>query len=305
MDENTTVQTEAEELADETSAAFDAGWDDSDEPEIPDDGLDAEVDESDEPETDSESEEAEADADQQEAEDDEGGEADTDSEGEESGDEGQPDQGESFTLKHLGEEKAVSRDEVVQLAQKGMDYDRIREKWDGVKDNLPMYQMEHAFLQELAESRGGDILGLIDETRTRTILARAEARGEEISPAEAATQAVKLRMDYSAGAQDAEAAQQERSQREIDRFLKEYPNVRAEDIPPELWEKVKENDGDLVGTYRMYENQKLKEEIKNLKKELAGNTQQKKNKARSTGSTKSVGTSAGRDAFDEGWDSDY
>ena len=50
---------------------------------------------------------------------------------------------------------------------------------------------------------------------------------------------------------------------------------------------------------------KLKEELKALKKDLEGTKQQKKNKTRSTGSTKSVGSSAGRDAFDEGWDSAY
>ena len=33
-----------------------------------------------------------------------------------------------FTLKHLDEVKVVGRDEVVSLAQKGMDYDRIRGK---------------------------------------------------------------------------------------------------------------------------------------------------------------------------------
>lgn len=40
------------------------------------------------------------------------------------------DVGESFTLKHLDEVKNVSRDEVVTLAQKGLDYDRIRTKLD-------------------------------------------------------------------------------------------------------------------------------------------------------------------------------
>ena len=41
--------------------------------------------------------------------------------------------------KDLGEfeEKTVSRDEVVSLAQKGLDYDRIRERWDAVKDDVP------------------------------------------------------------------------------------------------------------------------------------------------------------------------
>lgn len=42
-----------------------------------------------------------------------------------------------FELKHLGEIKKVTRDEVIALAQKGMDYDRIRGRLDelsGEKD---------------------------------------------------------------------------------------------------------------------------------------------------------------------------
>lgn len=38
--------------------------------------------------------------------------------------------GETFKLKHLGEELEVTRDEVITLAQKGRDYDRIRQRLD-------------------------------------------------------------------------------------------------------------------------------------------------------------------------------
>ncbi len=38
----------------------------------------------------------------------------------------------SFTLKHLGAVRNVGRDEVITLAQKGLDYDRIRGKYDAV-----------------------------------------------------------------------------------------------------------------------------------------------------------------------------
>lgn len=312
MDENTTVQNETEELAAETLAAFDEGWDDKDEPAVYDDGQDEGEDETEEPETDSESEETEADADQQEADGNEGGDADKAPEGEGKGDEGSSDQGE-FVLKHLGEEKAVSRDEVVALAQKGMDYDRIREKWDGVKDDIQRLRMYENFLGNLAKARGesgdtiADIEALIDETNIRTLMARAEARGEELTPAAAAAQAVKMRTEFApiGAATDPEEARQEKSQREVARFLESYPDVKAEDIPKEVWEAMNENDGDLLGAYQRYENKQLKNELKNLKKELEDVKQQKKNKARSTGSTKSVGSSAGRDAFEEGWDAEY
>jgi len=305
MDENTTVLTDQEDMSAETLAAFNEGWDNFDEPMDFGDGQPSGDEELEEPETEEESEGTEADADQQEADGNEGGEADEGSEGESKGDEGSSDQGESFILKHLGEEKSVGRDEVVQLAQKGMDYDRIREKWDGIKDDVQRLRMYEGFLAELAEARGGDIESLIDETRTRTLLARAEAKGEELTPAAAAAQAVKMRTDFMPGTTgaDPEAARQEKGRQETERFLKAYPDVQATDIPKEVWEAVNENGGDLLGAYRDFENKKMKEDIKKLQKELDDVKQQKKNKARSTGSTKSAGSSAGRDAFDEGWDS--
>ena len=304
MDEETTVQYESEEVTDETSAAFDEGWEDADEPIVTDDGQD-EDDYEDEPDTESESEETEADADQQEAEGNEGGEAAEETETE--GDEGTPYP--DVPIKYLGNEEVISGKDIVEYVQKGRDYDRVREKWDGVKDDVQMWQMEHAFLSELAEARGGDIMGLIDETRTRTLLARAEAAGEELSPAAAAAQAVQARLSFMpAGEQspvDAEEARQQQVREDIERFRGDYPDVKMEDIPQEVWQEVDKNGGDLLGCYRRFENRQLKDELKNLKKELEDVKQQKKNKARSTGSMKSTGSSAGRDAFDEGWDAAY
>lgn len=47
-------------------------------------------------------------------------------------------QGELFVLKHLGEEKQVTLPEMQVLAQKGLDYDRIREKYDGSKEVMTL-----------------------------------------------------------------------------------------------------------------------------------------------------------------------
>lgn len=44
---------------------------------------------------------------------------------------------ERFTLKHLGQEQSVSRQELLTLAQKGMDYDRIRGKLDAARSAPP------------------------------------------------------------------------------------------------------------------------------------------------------------------------
>jgi hypothetical protein len=301
--EETTVlneQTEDAGTPDALDAAFDLGFDD-------DGPIFGEETAKEEPET-QDSEGGEADADQQEADEPEGEEADSMPESESQGEEvSEPDRAETFTLRHLGEDREVQRDEVIALAQKGMDYDRIREKWDGVKDDVQRLRSYESFLKELADARGGDIESLIDETRTRTLIAKAEAEGRTLDPSAAAARAVRMRLSQSpsptqsANTQTAEA-EQDRANEMIDRFISVYGStVKAEDIPKEVWEEAAKTQ-DLVGAYRGFENRKLKDEVKKLKADLESAKQQTKNKQRSTGSTKSVGSSKTKDPFEEGWD---
>ena len=289
-------------------AAFDQGWDDG--PEIP--GTDAE-------ETAEESEGTEADADQQEAEGsdgeagaglsggkagqkkesagtDDGNDQETEAEGEA----GETDQPTDFVLKHLGEEKSVSRDEVISLAQKGLDYDRIREKWDAVKDDVQRLRMYEGFLKELAEARGGDVDSLIDETRTRALIAQAEAKGETLAPAAAAAQAVRMRTQGTVQEKGTPEQTQNRNSQMIDEFISVFGNVKAEEIPKEVWDEATST-GDMVRPYQRYLNNKLQEENRKLQAELKAAKQQQKNAARSAGSAKSDGAGASKDPFDAGW----
>lgn len=273
-----TVQTETMDV----QAAFDSGWEGDDLPEVTEDGADEVA--ADQPET----EESATDET-------EGTESESETESE-----GEPETtGETFNLRYLGEERTVNRDEVIRLAQQGMDYQRIREKWDGVKDDLPKLRMYESFLKELAESRDGDIEGLIDETRTRTMIARAEAKGETLNPSAAAAAAVRARLQSMQGkAEDPKA----KSEDMINRFVAKYgTTVDAKDIPTEVWEEAGQT-GDLIGPYQRHLQGKTEEENKRLKKELQDLKQQLKNRERSTGSARTEGAAASRDPFDEGWD---
>lgn len=63
---------------------------------------------------------------------------------------------ESFTLRHLGETKSVGRDEVIALAQKGMDYDRIRGKLGDASRELEALRAGESFDPDPAERRRRD-----------------------------------------------------------------------------------------------------------------------------------------------------
>lgn len=222
---------------------------------------------------------------------------------------GEPDDGEPaqeakpeadhFELKHLDEVRTVGRDEVIALAQKGLDYDRIRGKLDESKRNEKTEADEKnaeivSLLSEIAKEQNIDVQDFLDHTRA-TILANKDNLEFDV-----ALQKIKL---------DNEKKQLEREKqklvpnpeqdatakrdRDISEFMHNFPGVAPETIPGEVWSDVS-NGLSLVAAYAKYENAKLKAE-------LAAKEQKAKNKARSTGSKKSVGNTI-TDEIDRYWD---
>lgn len=288
MDENREAQVEQEEEAlDEGLAdAFEDSWsedeglaDDDDEMLDGEEATDAQP----EPEA-GEDESAETEGDEEEA--------------------GEPEEkaeDQRFHLKHNGEETDVSLEEVIELAQKGMDYDRIKEDYGRIKaDSATMqrYREQEAFLKELAESGDEkmDIQTLMEVTRARMLMGRDpsltedEARRQVRESAKSAGSAEKKEE-----AKAAEPSPEERRQRMFADFLQAYPDVQADKIPKEVWDDAGRT-FDLVGAYQRHENRELRKEIDTLR-------QNNKNKERSTGSRRSVGSPKQKDDFDEAWDS--
>lgn len=64
-------------------------------------------------------------------------------------------------------------------------------------------------------------------------------------------------------------------------FLSAYPDVNAQDIPPEVWDDANRS-GDLLGAYRAFEIRKLREELEQLRKN-ADNRRMDVGSARSDG----------------------
>lgn len=264
--------------------------------DIPDEEAEQDAEESSEKETE-DAVDAEEDADQQESEEEDDSDDSEPEETEKEAESEAPDQ--TFTLKHLDETYEVGKDEVVQLAQKGMDYDRIRSERDSMKPRLEELE---TFLKRIAGDQS--IEDLIDSTLAKLDVADAEKRGEELDEVE---QFKKLRMErVKREAKNPPPAQEEpkteeelekeRLSKSIQRFIKEYPDVKATDVPPEVWKDYREHRADLIDCYRLYESKKLKDELKSLK-------QNQKNKERSTGSKKSAGKKTVDKWFD-GWPDD-
>lgn len=216
---------------------------------------------------------------------------------------------EQFTLKHLGESKNYSRDEVTTLAQKGLDYDRIRTERDSMRAEMPAMRDAMNFIEELAAGSHVSAEELMESIRAKALIAREAEAGRTISDVGAREQ---IRREKAAREKDAEAsakahdaetetlpAQTEPAKpdvtAEIRRFAQAYPEVKATEIPQKVWDDFRAGKGDLTSLYTMNENAALRQKVAALE-------QNEKNRGRSTGSMKSAGNRSAKSAMQEVWD---
>ena len=267
------------------------------------------TDESDENEPEEETEADEAEADQPEAgEAEEETEEDPEEKSEEAKEEEQKESDQTFELKHLDETRTVNREEVIQLAQKGMDYDRIRGKLDelrGLEAQASANELYAEFVKELADGAGISVEQMIDSTRARILVDKAKKQGQTLDMKAAMDQAKQTRearnqLDQKTRELREAQTKQERFREEANRFRMLFPDVKAEEIPPEVWEDY-DRGGNLADAWNKNQMQQLRSENETLRRELDGLKQEKKNEQRSTGSRKSAGASQ-RSKVDDAWE---
>ena len=192
-------------------------------------------------------------------------------------------------LKHMDDPvRKVSKEEAKALAQKGLDYDRIR----GERDTMSARVKE---MEEFLSEMKGDfdtIDDLMDDTRARLL-----AEKEEISYNAALARVKSAKKTTQQPADDNPA---------VAAFVKKFPGVKAEDIPAEVWEEVRIT-GDLVGAYEKHQSNNTKSKdarIKQLEEELETLKNNKMNESRSTGSSKSRGNSPRASMIASMWNED-
>lgn len=209
---------------------------------------------------------------------------------------------ETFTLKVNKEEKTYSREEMISLAQKGADYDRVKElleksrteqadmkkQFDGQKEAMEL-------LAQIAKESGSDVTALLENMQIAMVQKRdnvsADVARERVLRQKAERQAEALRSQK----QEAEKADS-RAKQEIAEFRKAYPEV---EVTQELVDKLmpEVNGGkSLLAAYRQMEEAKQQaaltekeNRIAELEKLLAAEKKNKENRAASPGSQKDTG----------------
>jgi hypothetical protein len=194
-------------------------------------------------------------------------------------------------LKHMDDEpRKVGKEEAKALAQKGLDYDRIRQERDDLKTKLPRYEAMEAFLKEM-QGDFDSIEDFMDDTRARI---KADAEGLSYDDALAKVKAAKPAAEQPVSGED---------NINVDGFLRKFPDVKAEEIPASVWADVKVTN-DLAASYEKYDNSRKQDRIAELEREIETLKNNQKNANRSTGSSKSSGASSGKSLIASMWDED-
>lgn len=222
--------------------------------------------------------------------------------------------GQLFELKHLGETKNVNRDEVVTLAQKGMDYDRVTEKNTQLETKVSEQEQQLATLtehenalQELAKQSGTTVEELVEN-----MLIAVTKSKYGIDDDGMALERVKLDRERRALDQERAALAPQKQEQEqqaanekwrvecFDAFAKAYPYVDPASIPSGVWEAFNRGET-LVSAYARERNKALEAEIARMKSEQETRNRNAANAARSTGSQSSAGKTGSDEAFDALW----
>jgi hypothetical protein len=218
-----------------------------------------------------------------------------------------------FELKHLDKTYQKTEEEMIPLAQKGMDYDRIRTKHDAMAEELKEIKdwvkditggqdfktfREEAEARRLAEKENLDYDTALEKVRIRSEKAEIERERQRLEALKAEEKAAQ--------------EQAEKQQRDIDAFIKAYPDVASKlntdpnAIPQEVWELVRSGES-LVSAYAVFEARSLAKEketeLEQIKKELENLKLNTKNKERSTGSLSTDGSGDEYDPIRAGWES--
>ena len=221
-----------------------------------------------------------------------------------------PEENQTFELKYLGETKAVSRDEIIPLAQKGMDYDRKVQKIDELTKEHETLKTEKsqsdellAEFKEIATQSGlKDINELLDNYKANKLVeqgidpsvalerVRIDRERKELAAEKAKIEAEKT---SQVSVEMQKKALSEKAQRDYGEFTKKYPNIDVSTLPEAVMKEAADGTA-LVVAYAMYENAQLKAEREAEKKDA-------ENKSRSTGSRASAGNASKTDTEDALW----
>lgn len=217
-----------------------------------------------------------------------------------------------FDLKYNKETKQYTRQQVTELAQKGLNYDHVTEQRDRLQQenaDLAKFRDENSAildtLRAAAEASGKSVPEYLTSIRTNLLVAQG------ISPETARERILRedaeQRLHSQQKAEEAEASSkrdaEQRQKDDIARFQKKYKDVDPKTIPQEVWEAVRGGEL-LTDAYGDYQRRELERQLREANEKLAIRAKNESNRQKSLGSLQSTKQETGKDPFLEGFLSD-
>lgn len=215
---------------------------------------------------------------------------------------------EVFTLKYKGQENSYSREQLIELAQKGLDYDGVRADRDRLRDHHPALDIIDRYAQRNNMSRE-EYMEFAQKTADEAEVAPVVRQLMESGTPEAVAKELALRrLQEQRGGQirqkqeqEAAAKQQEQQAKEEQRkadykALIDHLNaqgLKADQVPQEVIERIAKGEKPLQA-YLMHENAQLRLKASQLE-------QNQKNRERNMGRVNTDQPKA-KESFDDAFD---
>ena len=238
--------------------------------------------------------------------------------------EAQPEADQLFDLKVLGEDRRLTLAEMKAAAQKGLDYDRIKNRNQELQKEKEANAAAVGLVKELAESQNLTVDQLITNVRAAALAKKEgitvkeaiekvqlKAREDAVSKREAAFQ------EQDAAEKKAEEEKAARN-KEFVQFFSNHPTVKPNDIPQQCFVDMKngipleysyskqiaakkEAEANKTLSEKDSKIKELEERLAALEKEKNSQTQNQINAARSVGSADTAGKVTKDELFESLW----
>lgn len=219
-----------------------------------------------------------------------------------------------FKVKHLGQEIELTMEQMIENAQKGLDYDRIRQDRDTLKSSRKMQ-----LLEDLARDSGYDdvdafVENFYENLEESRVIERAEQlsaeRGidfetaAEIAKMERENEKLKRTMQEAEKVKIRNADQQKQAVNDFNALFAKFPEIKEQytsydKLPESFRQKVAQGEQPLLA-WNNYLLELKDMELKQKEKELEIVKNNQKNKKRSVGSAKGAGQAKETDDFLKG-----
>ena len=213
-----------------------------------------------------------------------------------------------FDLKYNKETKQYTKQQVTELAQKGLNYDHVTEQRDRLQQenaDLAKFKDEYSgvfeTLESMAEAAGKKLPEFLTSIRMNMLVAQGVS--QETARERILREDAERRLQASAAEENRKSKTEERQREDIRRFQEKFKDVDPKTIPQEVWQAVGKGEL-LVDAYGDYQRRELERQLKEANEKLAIRAKNESNKQKSLGSLQSTKQETGKDPFLEGFLSD-